>query len=116
MDKLLQLQELMLKKNLVIRALPKELEYRYVYTGVPNYRKKEYDNILKTNPTAILETNRFGTQYINYKEKTKYQENSFILGISNNTLSCVDWIYSDKDKSLIIFNSLDEVLDYIKEN
>ena len=41
MDKLLQLQELMLKKNLVIRALPKELEYRYVYTGVPNYRKKK---------------------------------------------------------------------------
>ena len=114
MDKLLQLQELMLEKNIVIRALPKELEYRYIYTGVSQYKKNQYDRILRTNPTARLETTKSENQYITYKEQTEFQEDRFIVGIADNVIFQIDWIYDEED-NIVIFNSLENVLDYIKE-
>lgn len=113
-DKLLQLQELMLEKNIVIRALPKELEYRYIYTGVSHYKKCKYDNILRTNPTARLETSRSENQYIVYKELTDYQKDRFIVGIANNVIFQIDWIYDEED-NIVIFNSLENVINYIEK-
>ncbi len=113
-DKLLQLQELMLEKNIVIRALPKELEYRHIYTGVNEYKKTKYDRILRTNPTARLETTKSENQYIIYKEQTEFQKDRFIIGIADNVIFQIDWVY-DEDDNIVIFNSLENVLDYIKE-
>lgn len=112
-DKLLQLQELMLEKNIVIRALPKELEYKYIYTGVNEYKKTQYDRILRINPTARLETIQ-NKQYIIYKEQTEFQEDRFIIGIADNVIFQIEWIY-DEDDNIVIFNSLENVLNYIKE-
>ena len=112
-DKLLQLQELMLEKNIVIRALPKELEYRYIYTGVNEYKKTKYDRILRTNPTARLEIIQ-GKQYIIYKEQTEFQEDRFIIGIADNVIFQIEWVYDEED-NIVIFNSLENVLNYIKE-
>jgi hypothetical protein len=111
MKELEQLQELMLKKNLVIRALPKEIEYRYIYTGVSIYKKKKYDNILRTNPTARLETSRSENQYIVYKELTDYQKDRFIVSVANHQLSSIEWLRNDKEE-LIIFNNLEEIINY----
>lgn len=111
---LIKLQELMLERNLVIRALPKEIEYKFIYNS---RRKDEYDKILKTNPTARLEVNKNGVEYIVYREKTKYQKDSFIVGIKNNTSSSVDsweWIV-DSSKKVVIFNSLSEIINYFSE-
>ena len=113
-DKLLQLQELMLEKNIVIRALPKELKYRYIYTGVNEHKKTQYDRILTTNPTERLETTKSENQYIVYKEQTEFQEDRFIVGMANNVIFKIDWIYDEED-NIVIFNSLENVLDYIKE-
>jgi hypothetical protein len=99
MKELEQLQELMLKKNLVIRALPKEIEYRYIYTGVSIiYKKKKYDNILRTNPTARLETSRSENQYIVYKELTDYQKDRFIVSVANHQQSSIEWLRNDKEE------------------
>lgn len=110
----IKLQELMLDRNLVIRALPKEIEYKFIYRSP---RKDEYDRILKTNPTARLEVNKNGVEYIVYREKTKYQEDSFIVGIKNNISSCVDsweWVVDDS-KKVVIFNSLNDIIKYFSE-
>lgn len=109
-----KLQELMLERNLVIRALPKEVEHKFIYRSP---RKDEYDGILKTNPTARIEVNKNGVEYIVYNEKTKYQEDSFIVGIKNSTSSCVDsweWL-ADNSKKLVIFNSLRDIVNYFSE-
>lgn len=66
---LIKLQELMLERNLVIRALPREIEYKFIYRSP---RQDEYDKILKNNTTARLEMNKNGVEYIVYNEKTKY--------------------------------------------
>lgn len=111
MKELLQLQVLMLKNNLVIRALPKEVEHKFIYNSG---RKDEYDTILKTNLTARLETNKNGVQYIVYKEQTKYQKDSFIVSIKKSKGSSIDsweWLV-DERKKLIIFNSLEEIINY----
>lgn len=110
---LIKLQELMIERNLVIRALPKEIEYKFIYRSP---RKDEYDKILKANPTARLEVNKNGVEYIVYREKTKYQEDSFIVGIKNNTSSSVDsweWI-ADSNKKVLIFYSLFDIVNYLK--
>lgn len=111
MKELEKLQVLMLKNNLVIRALPKEIEHEFIYNSG---RKDEYDTILKTNSTARLETNKNGVQYIIYKEKTKYQKDSFIVSIKKSTGANInnwEWLV-DERKKLIIFNSLEEIINY----
>lgn len=111
---LIKLQELMLERNLVIRALPKEVEHKFIYYSP---RKDEYDGILKTNSTARIEVNKNGVEYIVYRENTKYQEDSFIVGIKNNTSSCVDsweWLVDDS-KKVVIFNSLNDIIKYFSE-
>ena len=111
---LIKLQELMLERNLVIRALPKEVEHKFIYRSP---RKDEYDRILKTNSTARIEVNKNGVKYIVYRENTKYQEDSFIVGIKNNTNSCVDsweWLVDDS-KKVAIFNSLNDIIKYFSE-
>ena len=113
---LIKLQELMLERNLnlVIRALPKEVEHKFIYRSP---RRDEYDGILKTNPTARIEMNKNGVEYIVYNEKTKYQEDSFIVGIKNNISSCVDsweWVVDDS-KKVVIFNSLDDIINYFSK-
>lgn len=75
---IIRLQELMIERNLVIRALPKEVEYKFIYNSG---RKAEYDEILRTNSSARIERNDKGTEYIVYKEKTSYSKDSFIVAI-----------------------------------
>ena len=91
---MIKLQELMLERNLVIRALPKEVEHKFIYRSPKN-----------------------GVEYIVYNEKTKYQEDSFIVGIKNSTSSCVDaweWLV-DNSKKVVIFNSLIDIINYFSE-
>lgn len=112
MREIMRLQELMLNKNLVIRALPKEVEYKFIYNSG---RKKEYDKILRTNSTARIERNSNGVEYIVYSEDTMYNNDSFIMGIKNNTDSTVaSWDWLKENNELVIFNSLKEILDYFE--
>lgn len=113
MNILIKLQEIMLKNNLVIRALPKEIEYKLIYNSG---RKEEYDNILKKNSSARLETNENDVQYIVYKEQTKYQKDSFIVSIKKSKGASIDsweWLV-DERKKFIIFNSLEEIIKYFQ--
>lgn len=107
---IIRLQELMLEKNLVIRALPKEIERKFIYNSG---RKAEYDGILRTNSSVRIETNSKGVEYIVYMEETRYQKDSFIVAIKEGTDSTVDswdWIY--ENNKLLIFNSLEDILKY----
>lgn len=109
---IIRLQELMLKKNLVIRSLPKEIERKFIYNSG---RKAEYDEILRTNSTARIETNSKGVEYIVYMEETKYQKDSFIAAIKEGTDSTVDsWDWIRENNKLVIFNSLDEIVRYFE--
>ena len=107
---IIRLQELMVEKNLVIRALPKEVEYKFIYNSG---RKAEYDEILRTNSSARIERNDKGTEYIVYKEKTAYSEDSFIVAIKDGKNSTVDsWDWIRENNKLVIFNSLEDILKY----
>lgn len=112
MTEIMRLQELMLNKNLVIRALPKEVEYKFIYNSG---RKTEYDEISRTNSTARIERNSNGIEYIVYRKNTMYSDDSFIVGIKSGTDSTVDsWDWLRENNKLVIFNSLEEILDYFK--
>lgn len=112
MTNIIKLQELMLKRNLVIRALPKEVEYKFIYNSG---RKAEYDEILKTNSTSRIEVNKNGVEYIVYRENTKYQEDSFILAMKDGKDSTVDsWDWIKENNKLVVFNSLEEILKYFE--
>lgn len=109
---IMKLQELMIERNLVIRALPKEVEYKFIYNSG---RKAEYDEILRTNSSARIERNDKGTEYIVYKEKTSYSEDSFIVAIKDGKNSTVDsWDWIRENNKLVIFNSLEEILRYFE--
>ena len=110
MMSIMRLQELMLEKNLVIRALPKEVEYKFIYNSG---RKAEYNEILRTNSSARIERNDKGTEYIVYKEKTAYSEDSFIVAMKDGKDSTVDsWDWIRENNKLVIFNSLEEIVRY----
>lgn len=107
-----RLQELMLERNLVIRALPKYIEYKFIYNSA---RKAEYDKILVTNKSARIEMNDDGTEYIVYREKTSYVKDSFIVAIKNGTDSTVDsWDWIRKNNKLVVFNTLEDILKYFE--
>lgn len=112
MTEIMRLQDLMLNKNLVIRALPKEVEHKFIYNSG---RKTEYDEILRTNSTARIERNSNKVEYIIYREDTMYSNDSFIVGIKSNINSTVDsWDWLKKNNKLVIFNSLEDIMDYFK--
>lgn len=112
MTEIMRLQELMLNKNLVIRALPKEVEYKFIYNSG---RKTEYDEILRTNFTTRIERNSNGTEYIIYREDTMYSNDSFIVGIKSGIDSTVDsWDWLRENNKLVIFNSLGKIMDYFE--
>ena len=108
---IIRLQELMLERNLVIRALPKYIEYKFIYNSA---RKAEYDKILVTNTSAEIEMND-DTEYIVYKEKTAYVKDSFIVAIKNGTDSTVDsWDWIRRNNKLVVFNTLEDILKYFE--
>lgn len=112
MTEIMRLQELMLNKNLVIRALPKEVEHKFIYNSG---RKTKYDEILRTNSTARIERNSNGVEYIVYSEDTMYNNDSFIVGIKSGTDSTVaSWDWLRENNKLVIFNSLEDIMDYFK--
>ncbi len=112
MTDMMRLQELMLKRNLVIRALPKYIEYKFIYNSA---RKAEYDKILVTNKSAGIEIDDDGTEYIVYREKTPYVKDSFIVAIKEGTDSTVDsWDWIRKNNKLVIFNTLEDIVRYFE--
>lgn len=107
-----RLQKLMLERNLVIRALPKYIEYKFIYNSA---RKAEYDKILMTNKSAGIEIDDYGTEYIVYKEKTPYVKDSFIVAMKNCTDFTVDsWDWIRKNNKLVVFNTLEDILKYFE--
>lgn len=112
MTEIMMLQKLMLEGNLVIRALPKEIKYKFIYNSA---RKAEYDKILVTNKSAGIEIDDDGTEYIVYKEKTPYVKDSFIVAIKNGKNSTVDsWDWIRRNNKLVIFNTLEEIVRYFE--
>lgn len=114
-----KLQDLMIKKNLIIRTLPKEVEHRYKYDAWPETEKAKFDKILKTNPCARIERDYHGIEYIVYKEKTEYTKGCFIVGIKDslnfhlaysNKVDPWDWIRENDE--IVIFNSLEDIVKY----
>ena len=74
--------------------------------------------ITSINAKARLETNKNGVQYIIYKEKTKYQKDSFIVSIKKSTGASInnwEWLV-DERKKLIIFYNLEEIIKYFSIN
>lgn len=112
MTEIMMLQKLMLERNLVIRALPKYIEYKFIYNSA---RKAEYDKILVTNKSARIEIEDDGTEYIVYREKTPYVKDSFIVAIKNGENSTVDsWDWIRKNNKLVVFNTLEDILKYFE--
>lgn len=112
MIEIMMLQKLMIERNLVIRALPKYIEYKFIYNSA---RKAEYDKILVTNKSAGIEIDDDGTEYIVYREKTPYVKDSFIVGVKEGTDLTVDsWDWIRRNNKLVIFNSLEEIVRYFK--
>ena len=112
MTEIMMLQKLMHERNLVIRALPKYIEYKFIYNSA---MKAEYDKILVTNKSAGIEIDDDGTEYIVYKEKTPYVKDSFIVAIKNGENSTVDsWYWIRRKNKLVIFNTLEEIVRYFE--
>lgn len=85
-----ELNKFILDNNLIIRALPEYIEYKYNYNGASEFNKNLYDEILKTNPDAKIING-----YLEYKTKISTPDKRIMIAQVNNAnenMVFVNWI------------------------